>query len=134
MNENIVLDGRDDAFLKEFGISEDRIEKVYKTLSTDVDTLTPEEIVEILDMYSYQNSAGKHSRDLYKLIVSSMCNRNLSLDLAKQNTPVKLWSGDSENRAYHDANKVYYSDNETIPKNMIRKMGLYRLDYQLRAG
>lgn len=134
LNENIVLDGRDDAFLKEFGISEDRIEKVYKTLSTDVDTLTPEEIVEILDMYSYQNSAGKHSRDLYKLIVSSMCNRNLSLDLAKQNPPVKLWSGDSENRAYHDANKVYYSDNETIPKNMIRKMGLYRLDYQLRAG
>ena len=134
LNENIVLDGRDDAYLEEFGISKERIEKVYKALSTDIDTLEPEEIVEILRMYAIQNPAGKHSRDLYKLIVSSMCNQKPSLDLAKRYPPVKLWSGDSENRAYHDANKVYYSDNETIPKNMIRKMGLYRLDYQLRAG
>ncbi len=72
---------------------------------------------------------GKNIQKLYKLVVDGLA------DSEERLNNVRLFASDADGKKdYHPSTEVFYSDNTCLPKKVIKKLNLYKLDYPSRQG
>lgn len=103
--------------------------EIIDLIRTDFGFESEDVISEILNNSPKLFPNGKNIRKLYKLVVDGLAGRNMSL------RNIILYASDVDGKKeYHQSTEVFYSDNTSLPKKVIKESNLFRLDYPSRQG
>lgn len=114
-------------------IQQDRKNTVLKFLTTDLRVVNNKQIAVLLNTLAEQHYSSKIIRKVYKILIDSLSRDNRSL---KEET-IQLCAYESYNGnevGYYPVNEIYYSDNTSLPKAIIKSLGRRRLYYATRQG
>ncbi len=105
-------------------------QNVVELIRTDFRYETTKSISKFLNDCPSHSPNGKNIRKLYKLVIDGLDERGRYIA-----DDVQLYASDvNGNKGYHTSKEVFYSDNTCLPKEVIEKAGLFRLDYPSRQG
>lgn len=113
-------------------ISAEKYITVIRFLTTNMRETSNEEVADILNELEKKNYPIKSIRKVYKLIIDGLAKDNRSLRDSKN---IRLYATDVKGESgYFPVSEVYYTDNNTIPMQIIASVGKKKLYYGARAG
>ena len=122
---DLILD--EDVNVDDYGFN---AQSVIDLIRTEFRYESPQAICVFLNKYSTYSPTGKNIRKLYKLVIDGLDESGKYIT-----DDVQLYASDvNGNKEYHSSKEVFYSDNTCLPKEVIKKAGLFRLDYPSRQG
>ena len=128
LSDEVILDQR----LSVENISAEKYTTVIRFLTTNIRGTSNEEVVDILNELEKKNYPIKSIRKVYKLIIDGLAKDNRSLRDSKD---IRLYATDVKGEnGYFPVSEVYYTDNNTIPMQIIASVGKKKLYYGARAG
>ena len=131
--DDFFIENIDKNRLEAAGIDEEQRNELFELLSTEVKSASSHDLAAIINSQRTINPEGKKIQSLYKLIVETLSDRDADNHITT--SPLYLWSSDIDGKKeFHTSKNVYYSDNDSIPKAILKNLSRFRLDYPSRAG
>ena len=105
-------------------------QNVVDLIRTDFRFEKTDEICKFLNESPSLFHDGKNIRKLYKMVIDSLAYDERSIEKT-----ICLFASDvNGNKTFHPSTEVFYSDNTCLPKKVIEKTKMFRLDYPSRQG
>ncbi len=130
-NEVVLEDIDESSFPK--SIQQERKNTILKFLTTNLGGVKNDKIAELINRLAAQSYPSKNIRNVYKILIESLSKDNRSLK--GKNINLCAYKSDNGNEVdYYPVNEIYYSDNTSLPKAIVKSLGRKRLYYASRQG